>query len=73
MKTKLEQAKEMVSRTKTPDKEELEVILAYLKGEITVRQAASVMSIGSAGSLTHRVSSVLHWGLKEKHIKIELL
>ena len=73
MATKLEIAKQTKSRVSEPDLEDLEVVLAYLRGEITVRQAASVMNLGSAGSMTHRVCTVMHWAVENKHIKIELL
>lgn len=71
-KTLLEQAKSFTTRKREPDMEELEVVLAYLRGEITVRQAASVMHMAGAGNFTHRIASVLHWALAQKLITISL-
>lgn len=40
-------------------KEEVPVLIAYLKGEISTRQYCHALDINHPGSITHRASSVL--------------
>lgn len=58
------------ARVLTPTEEELDVVVAYLKGEVTVRQACAVLGMLGPGSFTHRTTAVLHWGLENKLIKL---
>lgn len=71
--TLLQKAKKTSSTTKPIDKEELEVIIAYLNGEITVRQAVSVLKLRGVGNFSHRIGPVLRFGLINKLFAITKL
>jgi len=52
-------------------KDELEVCIAYLEGQITIRQYAAAIDMKSPGQLTHRLSGLIRWGIQEGHVKIQ--
>lgn len=54
-------------------KEEVEVIVAYLNGEISVRQYGHAIGIKDPGRATHRISSAMYQAVKAGWIKIQVL
>lgn len=75
-KTLLQIAKEKTSSKKTKyafSKESLELAVATLKGEITVRQAAEVLGMPHPGQITHWIPTMLRAGVTKGLIEIKWL
>lgn len=51
---------------------ELEIAIAYLMGEITLRQFGHAVDAKHPGSMSHRVLSVLLQGLKNGDVVLQL-
>ncbi len=70
----VEQAQAMGSlRTKTPySKEELELVIAFLEGDVSLRQYGTVMGLTNPGSATHRISALLKHAYTKKWITINV-
>jgi hypothetical protein len=55
-----------------PTRDELEVIIAYLKGEITIRAYAVALGIKNPGNASHRVGPVLRFGIEQGFLELKL-
>ncbi len=51
--------------------EHIELVVAFLRDEVTVRGVAMAMNLASPGQVTHRIPHILRVGLQNGWIKIE--
>lgn len=54
-------------------KEELELVLMFLKGKVTVRQCVVVLGFKNPGSISSWATSILREALDENIVKIEVI
>lgn len=60
------------TRTVPATKEEAELAVAYLRGEITIRQYAKAFDRSDAGFASHRISAVLRQAVQNGWLSIKL-
>ena len=72
-KSLLELAKEIKikpNRLRNSSKEEVELVLAHLNGEITIRQAAKALNVENPGNVSQLIPAILRYGLVNNLIDI---